>query len=398
MLITKNFMTVTTTAPTKTVSAESAAVKVPLLDLAAQYAPLREEMHREVLRLLDSQAYILGPETARLEAELARYTDTAHAVACASGSDALLLALMALDIKAGDEVITTPYTFFATASAITRLGARPRFVDIEADTFNLDTNKIEAAITPRTRAVMPVHLYGQCADMTAIGDISVRHNLPVIEDAAQAIGATDTGRAAGSLSEVGCFSFYPAKNLGAAGDAGLMTTNDAELAARLRVLRVHGETSRYHHKYVGINSRLDGIQAAVLRVKLPHLDSWSDARARNAAVYQQIFAEADLLDAVTLPHVRENCRHIFNQFVVRVAADKRDALVAHLGASNIGTAIYYPVPLHLQECFAFLGYKAGDFPVAEQAARETLALPVYPELTIEQQQHVVTSIGHFFGR
>jgi dTDP-4-amino-4,6-dideoxygalactose transaminase len=388
----------TVSARPEPITPEAAAIKVPLLDLAAQYAPLREEMHAAVLRLLDSQAYILGPETARLEAELAGYTNTRHAIACASGSDALLLALMALDIKAGDEVITTPYTFFATASAITRLGARPRFVDIEADTFNLDAEQIEAAITPRTRAIMPVHLYGQCADMTAIGDIAARHNLPVVEDAAQAIGATDDGRAAGSIGEVGCFSFYPAKNLGAAGDAGLMTTNDNELAARLRVLRVHGETSRYHHKYVGINSRLDGIQAAVLRVKLPHLDAWSDARARNAATYQQLFADAGLLNAITLPHVRDNCRHIFNQFVVRIADGNRDALAAHLAAHNIGTAIYYPVPLHLQECFDFLGYTVGDFPVAEQAARETLALPVYPELTIEQQQHVVTNIGHFFGR
>lgn len=382
-----------TTAPVE----PKTTIRVPLLDLAAQYAPLRDEMHREVLRVLDSQAYILGPEAARLEEEMAAYTETRHAVACASGSDALLLALMALDVRAGDEVITTPYTFFATASAITRLGARPCFVDIEPDTFNLNTKQIEAAITERTRAIMPVHLYGQCADMDAVTDIAARHNLPVIEDAAQAIGAKDDGCHAGSIGAIGCFSFYPAKNLGAAGDAGLMTTNDDVIAARLRSLRVHGEATRYHHREVGINSRLDGIQAAVLRVKLPHLDSWSDARATNADNYRRLFAEADLLDHVTLPFVREGCRHIFNQFVIRVPAEARDALAAHLNAANIGTAIYYPVPLHLQECFAFLGYKAGDFPVSESAARETLALPVYPELTREQQRHVVDSIAEFFS-
>lgn len=372
-------------------------VRVPLLDLAAQHRTIKDELHEAVLRVLDSQQFILGPETARLEEEVARYTNTCHAVACASGSDALLLALMALDIKPGDEIITTPYTFFATASAITRLGARPVFVDIEHDTFNIDPVQVEAAITSRTRAIMPVHLYGQCAEMNLLLDAASRARLPLIEDAAQAIGATDDDRQAGSMGAIGCFSFYPAKNLGAAGDAGLMTTNDDRLAERLRVLRVHGETSRYHHKYVGINSRLDGIQAAVLRVKLPHLDSWSDARARNAATYRQLFAEAGLLEHVTPPFVREGCRHIFNQFVVRVPDGSRDKLAAHLGARNVGTAIYYPVPLHLQECFAFLGYKAGDFPVSERAARETLALPVYPELTVEQQQHVVDSIRGFFN-
>lgn len=382
-----------TTAPVET----KATTKVPLLDLAAQYAPLREEMHREVLRVLDSQSYILGPEAAKLEEELAAYTNTSHAIACASGSDALLLALMALDVRAGDEVITTPYTFFATASAITRLGARPVFVDIEPHTFNIDADMIQYAVTPRTKAIMPVHLYGQCAEMDELLLAASHYKLPLVEDAAQAIGAKDNGRHAGSMGAIGCFSFYPAKNLGAAGDAGLMTTNDDAIAARLRSLRVHGEATRYYHREVGINSRLDGIQAAVLRVKLPHLDSWSDARARNAAAYRQLFAEADLLDHVTPPFVREGYRHIFNQFVIRVPADARDPLAAHLNAANIGTAIYYPVPLHLQECFAFLGYKAGDFPVSESAARETLALPVYPELTREQQRHVVDSIADFFS-
>ena len=261
---------------------------------------------------------------------------------------------------------------------------------------DFDPAAIEALITPVTKAIIPVHLYGQCAEMDAINEIAKRHKLAVIEDAAQAIGAEDTGRRAGSMSAIGCFSFYPAKNLGACGDGGMMTTNDDALAERLRTLRVHGETSRYHHKFVGINSRLDGIQAAILRVKLPHLDSWSDARAQNAARYFELFNEADLLDRVSLPHKRENVRHIFNQFVIRVDAKERDALVEHLRAANVGTAIYYPVPLHLQECFAFLGYKAGDFPHSEQAARETLALPIYSELTLDQQAYVVETIRRFF--
>lgn len=347
-------------------------MQVPLLDITAQHAPLRRELDAAIRRVMDSNSFILGPETERFESHIAVYLKCKHAIACASGSDALLLALMALDVQPGDEVITTPYTFFATASAITRLGARPVFVDIEWNTFNIDADLIEYAITPRTKAIMPVHLYGQCAEMDELLLYTAHYKIPIIEDAAQAIGATDNDRQAGSMGAIGCFSFYPAKNLGAAGDAGLMTTNDDRLAERLRVLRVHGETSRYHHKYVGINSRLDGIQAAVLRVKLPHLDSWSDARARNAATYHRLFAEAGLLDHVTLPFVREGCRHIFNQFVIRVPDGRRDALAAHLGACNVGTAIYYPVPLHLQECFAFLGYKAGEFPYAEHAAESTL--------------------------
>lgn len=371
-------------------------MQVPLLDIAAQHTPLRAELDAAISRVMDSTAFILGHEANQLEAEIAAYSNCKHGIACASGSDALLLALMALDIKAGDEVITTPYTFFATASAITRLGARPRFVDIDPDTFNLNVEQVRAAVGSRTRAIMPVHLFGQCADMNALIELERQTGVPLVEDAAQAIGAEDAGRRAGSMSRVGCFSFYPAKNLGACGDGGMMVTNDDTLAERLRVLRVHGETSRYHHKFVGINSRLDGIQAAILRVKLPHLNSWSDTRARNAARYVELFDEADLPDHITLPHTRENVRHIFNQFVIGVNESKRDALVEHLCAANIGTAIYYPVPLHLQECFAFLGYKMGDFSHSERAARETLALPIYSELTRDQQAYVVETINRFF--
>lgn len=383
------------TAPTET-SRTARVAHVPLLDITAQHAPLRRELDAAIGRVMDSNAFILGHEAAQLESEIAAYSHCKHAVACASGSDALLLALMALDLKEGDEVITTPYTFFATASAITRLGARPVFVDIDPDTFNLNTEQVRLAVGSRTRAVMPVHLFGQCANMDALIEIGRQTNIPLIEDAAQAIGAEDAGRRAGSMSDVGCFSFYPAKNLGACGDGGMMVTNDDALAERLRVLRVHGETSRYHHKFVGINSRLDGIQAAILRVKLPHLDSWSDLRAQNARRYFELFAEADLLDRVSLPHTRENVRHIFNQFVIRIDETKRDGLVEHLRAANVGTAIYYPVPLHLQECFAFLGYKAGEFPHSEWAARETLALPIYSELTLDQQAYVVETIRRFF--
>lgn len=371
-----------------------ASIKVPLLDLAAQHEPLRDELRAAIERVMDTQQFVLGAEVERLEEEIARYSQTRFAVGCASGSDALLLVLMALGVSSGDEVVTTPYTFFATASSITRLGAHARFVDIDPRTFNIDCQQVEAAITERTRGIMPVHLFGQCAEMDALNEVAERHNVPVIEDAAQAIGAEDGGRRAGSMSLAGCFSFYPAKNLGAAGDAGMIVTSDAELAARLRSLRVHGETALYYHKHVGINSRLDAIQAAVLRVKLPYLDRWSDARCRNAARYTELFDAAGLTDEVTLPFVRPNARHIFNQHVVR--ATRRDALIEHLKRNDIGTGVYYPVPLHLQECFRFLNYREGDFPVSEQAARETLALPVYPELTLEQQQHVVDAISRFY--
>ena len=370
-------------------------MRVPLLDLQAQYAPLKEEMQEAVLRVLDSQQFIMGPDVAALEAEIADYTGARHAVACASGSDALLLALMALDIGSGDEVITTPYSFFATAAGIARLGARPVFVDVEPATYNFDVSKIEAAVTERTRAIMPVHLYGQCAEMDALMEVSRRHDLPIIEDAAQAIGAEDHEQQAGVMGTIGCFSFYPSKNLGAAGDAGMMTTNDDALAERLRSLRVHGSREKYRHELLGVNSRLDSLQAAVLRVKLPHLDSWSDARRANAVRYDRLFEDAGLNEEIGLPFVRENVRHIFNQYVIRVRNTRRDALAEHLKQSGVGTDIYYPIPLHLQACFSYLGHEEGDFPEAERAARESLALPIYPELTAEQQSYVVETIREF---
>ncbi|HEX8161016.1 MAG TPA: DegT/DnrJ/EryC1/StrS family aminotransferase [Pyrinomonadaceae bacterium] len=373
-----------------------ATMRVPLLDLRAQYETLREEVLASVGRVLESQGFVLGADVGALEAEVASYAGARHAVGCASGSDALLLALMALDVRAGDEVVTTPYSFFATAGSIARLGARPVFVDIEPRSYNIDPEKIGAALTERTRALMPVHLYGQCAEMDAINALASRHGVAVVEDAAQAIGARDRGRGAGAMSGIGCLSFYPTKNLGGAGDGGMLLTNDDALAARLRSLRVHGESSKYHHREIGFNSRLDTLQAAVLRVKLPRLDSWSDARALNAARYRELFADAGLLEEVGLPFEREGARHIYNQFVVRVRGGGRDALVEHLRREGVGTEVYYPVPLHLQECFRYLGYREGDFPEAERAARETLALPVYPELTEGQQRYVVDAVQSFF--
>jgi dTDP-4-amino-4,6-dideoxygalactose transaminase len=371
-------------------------MNIPLIDLKAQFEPLREQMRAAIERVMDSQQFVLGAEVRSLEEEIARYSNTKHAVGCASGSDALLLALMALDIKAGDEVITSPFTFFATGGAIARLGARPVFVDIDARTYNIDPAKVEAAITPRTRALMPVHLYGQCADMDPLMEISGRHGIPIIEDAAQAIGAEDRGRRAGSIGLLGCFSFYPTKNLGGAGDGGMIVTNDESLAERLRALRVHGGLTEYLHKEVGINSRLDALQAVVLRVKLPHLDEWSNERRRKADHYNELFSKTSLSYEVITPFIRPDGRHIFHQYVVRVPTH-RDALMSHLNACGIGTKIYYPVPLHLQECFHYLGYQAGDFPESERAACETFALPVYAELTDEQQRRVVDSFRSFMS-
>jgi dTDP-4-amino-4,6-dideoxygalactose transaminase len=370
-------------------------MKVPLLDLKEQNEALRPEIEAALGRVLDTNAFILGGEVAALEKELAEYCGTKYAIGCASGSDALLLAFMALDIGPGDEVITTPYSFFATVSAITRLGATPVFVDIEPQTYNLDVSQIESKINERTKAIEPVHLYGQCADMAALRAISSRHRVPLVEDAAQAIGAEEDGIRAGAMSEIGCFSFYPSKNLGGMGDGGFMTTDDDELAEKLLALRVHGSKERYYHKWVGLNSRLDGFQGGVLRVKLPHLDAWSEKRQENASLYKRLFTDAGLTEQVTLPLERENCRHIYNQYVIRVP-NRRDELRAFLTQNDIGTDIYYPVPLHLQECFAYLGYKAGDLPEAERAASETLALPIYPELKLKQQEYVVETIRKFF--
>jgi dTDP-4-amino-4,6-dideoxygalactose transaminase len=369
-------------------------MKVPLLDLQAQYVSLQQSVRAAVARVFDTQQFVLGPEVAALEKELAQYCGTTEAVGCASGSDALLLALMALDLGPEDEVITTPFSFFATGSAIARLQARPVFVDIDLITYNIDASKISAAITSRTKAIMPVHLYGQCADMDTILSLAREKSVPVIEDAAQAIGAEDRGRRAGSMGLAGCFSFYPTKNLGGAGDGGLLTTNDAEFAARLKRLRTHGGFTEYEHEEVGVNSRLDALQAAVLRVKLPHLDEWSNARAQRAAIYSELLEQADLGFELQTPVVRPNNRHIFHQYVVRVP-QHRDALSEHLKTHDIGTKVYYPIPLHLQQCFSFLGYKRGDFPEAERAALETMALPMFPEITDAQQEYVVNTIRNF---
>ncbi len=368
-------------------------MKIPLLDLVAQHETIRDEMMDAVTRVFDSQQFVMGAGVEEFEREIAAYCRVKHAIGCASGSDALLLALMALGVGEGDEVITTAYTFFATTSAITRLGARPVYVDIAYDDFNLNVELLERAVTPRTRAILPVHLYGQCARMDAILEVAGRRDLPVIEDAAQAIGAEFKGRRAGAMSRIGCFSFFPSKNLGAAGDAGLMTTDDDALAAQLRLLRVHGMEPKYYHKVVGINSRLDALQAAVLKVKLKYVDQWSEARRANAARYEELFARAALQEVVT-PKAHADCRHIFHQYTIRCA--RRDELKAWLQHAGIGAEIYYPVPLHLQECFSFLGYGDGDLPETERAARESLSLPIYAELTAEMQNYVVEKIAEFY--
>jgi dTDP-4-amino-4,6-dideoxygalactose transaminase len=369
---------------------------VPLLDLKEQNQTLRPEIEAALGRVLDSNGFILGGEVAELEKELAAYCGARYAIGCASGSDAILLGLMALDVGPGDEVITTPYSFFATVSSITRLGATPVFVDIDPITYNLDISQIESKITSRTKAIEPVHLYGQCADMTELKTISERRNIPIVEDAAQAIGAEENGIRSGAIGDIGCFSFYPSKNLGGMGDGGFLTTSDDALAKKLLALRVHGAEEKYYHKYIGLNSRLDGFQGAVLRVKLPHLDAWTAKRRTNAENYKRLFTDHGLTEQIELPFERENARHIYNQYVIRVR-DRRDDLRSFLTTKDIGTDIYYPVPLHLQECFAYLGHKKGAFPEAERAAQETLALPIYPEMTSEQQEYVVSAIAEFFN-
>ena len=369
-------------------------MNVPLLDLQAQYVSLRDDLQQAVERVMRSQRFVLGDEVRGLETSIAEYCQAKHAIGCASGSDALLLALMALDVKDGDEVITTAFSFFATAASVARLGARPVFVDIDPHTYNIDPSRVAAAITPRTKVIMPVHIYGQCASMDPLLDIGRRHGIPVIEDAAQAIGATDKGRRAGSMGVIGCFSFYPTKNLGGAGDGGILTTSDDEVAARLRRLRTHGGSTEYEHEEVGVNSRLDELQAAVLNVKFPSLDKWSDERARKAEIYTRLLAGADLRFPLVAPQVRSDGRHIFHQYVIRVPGN-RDALMEHLKTHGVGSKIYYPIPLHLQKCFEYLGYKKGDLPESEAAANETFALPCYPELTDEQQVYVVDTIKRF---
>jgi len=363
---------------------------IPLLDLERQYRPLRAEILAAIARVCDSQRFIGGPEVEAFEREMAALAGTAHAVGLSSGTDALLVALMALGVGPGDEVIVPTFSFFATAGCVSRVGATPKFVDVDSGSCNIDPARTVAAISPRTRAIIPVHLYGQCADMDPILAAGARGGIPVLEDAAQAIGATYHGRQAGSMGVAGCFSFFPSKNLGAFGDAGLLTTNDERLAQEVRLLRNHGAEPKYFHKRIGGNFRLDALQAAVLRVKLPHLAGWSDARRRNADRYDRLFGESRAADWITLPARTPGCHHIFNQYTIRVP--NRDAVRAKLDAAGIGTEIYYPVPFHLQECFAPLGYRRGDFPVAEKIATETLALPIYAELTEGQQARVVSEI------
>ena len=369
---------------------------VPLLALDRQYAVLRDAIRGALDRVCDSGKFVLGPDVHDLEAELAQSLSVPHVISCASGSDALLLALMAFDIKPGDEVILPSYTFFATASAVTRLGAVPIFADIDPITYLIDPADVTKKISKRTKAIVPVHLFGRTADMDAILPIAKTAGLPVVEDAAQSILSTWHGRCSGALGDVGCFSFYPTKNLGGVGDGGFLTTTRDDIAARLKLLRVHGMEPRYYHQVVGINSRLDSLQAAVLRVKLPHLDAWTTARQVNAARYQQLFAEYDLAGHVAVPGDESRGRHVWNQFVIRAPGGQRDSLRKHLAACGVGTEIYYPVPLHMQQCFEYLGWRKGDLPQTELAAEETLALPIFPELTEEEQQTVVGRVAEFF--
>lgn len=387
------------------------AIKVPLLDLTSQYKPLREEIRAAIDEICDSQQFILGPPVAALEQEVADYCGVDFGIGVSSGTDALLLALMALGIGYNDEVITPPYTFFATSGAIARLGARSMFCDIEPATYNLSVDAVQSLIETKcvyrdgklhnkktggqVKALMVVHLYGQLANMQPLLDLAKQYELAVVEDAAQAIGSADSnGARAGSFGDVGCFSFFPSKNLGAFGDAGMCVAKDEALAERMRVLRVHGGQPKYYHKFIGANFRIDALQAAVIRIKLKHLDDWTAARQRNAEIYNQAFAAAGLGEMIAVPYKTPGYRHIYNQYIVRVR--QRDKLRDFLTQNNIGSEIYYPVPLHLQECFADLGYNKGDFPQSEQAALETLALPIYPELTEQQLCYVVETISAFY--
>ena len=366
---------------------------IPILDLKAQYDQLRDDIAVALQGVMDSGAFVLGPDVKALEQEVAAYCACAYGVGVASGTDALRLSLAALHVGPGDEVITTPFTFVATANTISHSGAQPVFVDIQPDTYNIDPAAIAAAVTPRTKAIVPVHLYGQPADMDAILAIAQRHNLAVIEDAAQAIGAEDKGRRAGSMGQLGCLSFYPTKNLGAYGDAGMVVTNDAQLADSLDVLRRQGGKTKYFHEVLGFNSRLDTMQAAILRVKLRHLETWQEQRRAAAARYDQMLRDAGA--SVVTPYVRPNVRHVYHQYTIR--APQRDALAKHLQARGIGTMIYYPLPLHLQGLYHDLGQGEGSLPVAEAAGREVLSLPMFPELTPAQQEQIVAAVVEFYG-
>jgi dTDP-4-amino-4,6-dideoxygalactose transaminase len=367
-----------------------------MLDVTRENRRLRGEIDAAIAAVCDSGAFVHGPACAKLEAAIADYCGTKHAVGCASGSDALLLSLMALGVGPGDEVIVPSFTFFATAGAVWRLGARPVFADIRPETFNLDPGEVVYKISKDTKAIIPVHLFGQCVRMNELRQVAAAaHDIPIIEDACQAIGAEFGTQRAGALGTLGCFSFYPTKNLGGFGDGGMITTNDADLAARLRVLRDHGQQPRYYHHLVGVNSRLDTLQAAVLAAKLPRLDQWAQARGHHAQRYAEELANRGLTEQIVAPAVDGDCRHVWNQYTVRVSGGRRDALQKYLAERKIGSAVYYPVPLHLQECFATLGGRADTLPVTEQAAREVLSLPVYPELTPAEQQVVIDAIERF---
>ncbi len=377
-------------------------MKVPLLDLKGQYQTIKDEILRVTEDVYESQYFILGPWVEKLEKAVAEYSNTEFAVGVSSGTDALLISLMAADVGPGDMVITTPYSFFASAGCVSRVGAKPVFVDIDRETYNISPDQaakiienLSAEDRERIKAVIPVHLYGQCADMDGILEIAETYDLFVIEDAAQAIGAEYNGKRAGSMGDIGSFSFFPSKNLGAFGDGGIVTTSSREWVEKLRILRAHGARPKYYHKIVGGNFRLDALQAAVVSVKLKHLDQWTGARQENAAQYRALFDNAGLSENLELPVEKEN-RHIYNQFVIRVP-EKRDELREDLKEAGIGTEVYYPVPLHLQDCFSYLGFRPGDFPVAEEAAQETLALPIYPELAVEQQEYVVDTIKAFYS-
>jgi dTDP-4-amino-4,6-dideoxygalactose transaminase len=383
---------VTTTSAPPTVS-------VPLLDLKKQYATLKDEVLRATGEVYESQGFILGPRVEAFEKAISAYTGARHAIGMSSGTDAQLAVMMALRIGPGDEVVTSPYTFFASAGAVARVGARPVFVDIDPETFNLDPSKLERALTAKTKLIQPVHLYGQCADMDPIRDVAKRKGIPVLEDACQSLGSAYKGVKAGALGEACAFSFFPSKNLGGFGDGGMVTTSDDSLALTLRAMRMHGETSRYHHKFVGGNFRLDALQAAVLHVKLPHLDGWAEARRANAKEIERRYLENGGLPfekgGLKFPREAAGRHHVFNQFVVRVGGGRRDSLKELLEKRAIGSAIYYPVPLHLQECFAPLGGKSGDFPESEKAAKETLALPVFPELAEAQKAFLAATLAEF---
>lgn len=370
---------------------------VPLCDLQTQYRALQPQIEAAVLRVLASGQAVLGPEVATLEREVAEYCGAAYAVGCGSGTDALSLALAALGVGPGDEIIMPPFTFFATAGSVVRLGARPVFADIDPESYNIDPAAVAKAITPRTKAILPVHLYGQCCDMDALWKVAANHGLPIIEDAAQAFGADYQGKRTGTLGAVACMSFYPTKNLGTYGDAGMVVTSDPEWADRMATLRVHGMKPKYHHPLLGWNARIDALHAAILRVKLPHVEAWIGQRQTAARRYDEIIAGRGLDGFLTLPARRPDRRHTFNQYVCRVAGGRRDSLIKHFQAAKVGCEVYYPVPLHLQGCLEFLGHRSGDFPVSEAACREVIALPIYPEITAAQQERVVETVATLAG-